>query len=268
MTRLPRTLLTLVAALGLAAPAAATEWLPLRPGVRWSYEVRGELSRSIAGFEQSERLQGTREVQVRGASPKFAARPFEVLEALRAHLVDDAGTRRTKTEMRSSYVKPAANGLLIYGEEFDNPLQGGARQLVRHAEPIQLLPADPKRGQKWHVGTSQLDGLELALDGEVLGFQDAQTPAGVYRGCLKVKLTGTFSGHLSMEGMPVRVERGRYESTLWYAPDVGPVLVEEKQELTLTVAAGQTVTASEHSWRTLRDTNVVPAAPARRDTSR
>ena len=268
MARLPRTLLALVIALGLAAPAAATEWLPLRPGVRWSYEVRGEYSRSLAGFEQTERLQGTREVQVRGASPKFAARPYEVLEALRAHLVDDAGSRRTKTEMHSSYVKPAANGLLLYGEEVDNPLEGGARKLVRHAEPIRLLPADPKRGRKWHVGTSQVSGLQLDVDGEVLGFQDAQTPAGVYRGCLKVQLTGTFSGHLSMEGLRARVTQGSYESTLWYAPDVGPVLVEEKQVLTLALPVGQTVTASEHSWRTLRETNVVPAAPARRDTHR
>ncbi|UCE85530.1 MAG: hypothetical protein JSU66_14505 [Deltaproteobacteria bacterium] len=268
MAGIPRAWLALVTLLCIAAPARAAEWFPLRPGVRWSYDVRGEASRTFAGLTQSERLQGTREMQVRGASPHFPDRPYEVLEAHRVHVESDMGARHTKSEMHSAYLKPAASGLLLYGEEIANPLQGGARKLVRHAKPIQLLPAEPKRGQRWNVGTTELDGLRLDLAGEVVGIQDAQTPAGTYRGCLKVQIHGTFSGQFSLDGLHARVTDGRYRATEWYAPGVGLVLVEEQKELRLALPAGQTVSASEHVWRTLRETNVAPAAPASPDTNR
>ena len=243
----------------LAQGADASEGLPIRPGLRWTYETQAALTRGAAGLEQSEQVLGVREIEVGARSKQFPDQPYEISDSIRGTVRGESGVR-SRSETQTTFVNSGANGLLLYGEEFNNPFRGGVRQLVRHAPPLLLLPAHPTPGSKWRVGSARIDELRLDLEGEVLGFQDAKTPSGLYKSCLKVRITGRFSGYLSMLGVRARVTGGSFSSTEWYALGVGPVLVQEQEKLTLTIAGGQTLTVAETSGRTLRETNATPAA--------
>jgi hypothetical protein len=71
----------------------------------------------------------------------------------------------------------------------------------------------------------KMQGILVGLTGQVLGFEDVETPAGAYKNCLKTKSSSTsISGTLQGAArLSMSVTGGEFSSISWYAPGVGLV---------------------------------------------
>ncbi len=244
--------------------ARAEEWAPLGTGMRWSYRITGVNKQVIAGREQTQAVRGTRNVEVRDITPELPQSPYEVVDTRLTRTQGQPGTSR---ETQRVWMQRGKWGLLGFGEEFPNPLAAGARLMMRYSPPLQLLPADPRRGQKWHVGVAQAVGLRIDLTGEVIGTRDVKTVAGLHRGCLEVRYTGSISGHIDSQGVRLHIHSGSLVSTSYYAPALGKVLEQEHFKMNLRMPDGQIVRSSARTDYVLESSSLPPSAPASPDHS-
>ena len=175
---------------------------------------------------------------------------------------DRASKRRSSSiERRKSFVESSSGGLLVLAREAPNPL-GGEPELARFAVPLALLPPGlgVAQGEKWRVGVDEASGLRSEVRGEILGLQDAQTPAGLFEKCLVVRYTADIAGAIDLYGDRIEVREGRGVTTAWYAPGVGQVLAKEELDQTLELSNGSTIQVREEIEFALSEI-WLPAAP-------
>ena len=243
------------------APVAAdTVWLPTEPGRRWTYVYERERTRIVEGSQEArETLRGTRVDQVMGPAPEFGPETVLIESLLRGQV---AGQPIETVERRRSFVESSGGGLVVLAREAPNPL-GGEPELARFAVPLALLPPGlgVAQGGKWRVGVDEASGLRSEVRGEILGLQDAQTPAGLFEKCLVVRYTADIAGAIDLYGDRIEVREGRGVTTAWYAPGVGQVLAKEELDQTLELSNGSTIQVREQIEFALREL-WLPAAPA------
>ena len=246
----------------VSLPCVAQEWQPLRQGLRWTYETSGVDTVTIAGTTQTVQVEGTRKVLVGRPSSELPGSPYEIIET-RTTRTQGFGT--THTTVRA-WGRSSERGFLAFGEEFEDPFSG-AQRLVRYEPPLRYLPANPRVGQKWHVGAVQADGLRFKLDGEIVGIRDVKTPTGLHRGCLEVRYTGPISGSFASPVGPVPILNGTTTMTSFYAKGIGAVREEEDFGMTMRMPDGMHVRATTRVEHLLQSSNLLdaPARPEKGD---
>jgi hypothetical protein len=240
-------ILTLAIAQAGAATAdgGATEasWMPLEPGRSWTYIYeRDSVRRTGGAAPEHERFRGTLHDRVEGPAPEFGTDAVEVISTLRGRI---AGSPIERTETRRAYLESAGLGYRIHALDAENQILG-SNQLARYDPPLAQLTVGPGAEPRWSVGAVDLGGLKTKLEAEIVGFQDADTPAGRYADCLVVHYEGELRGSFEVYGGRADVTGGSIAVTEWFARGVGLVLAKEDVEQHLTMPDGSTTTISEH----------------------
>ena len=218
--------IVLFAALAAAQTADAGEWTPLAPGERWTYTLEAESAapsvdadgerrgiESAAGERSRQRGLESVEVSELGS---YMGRPVYTLATSR-EIEPEPG------DARESGAQPQLSSHLAYVTV--DP-ERGVRETPDPQLSLELpavgheLPPDPQPGDRWRFSRATRDGGRVELSARVRGFADVDTPAGRYRDCLEVSISGAGrSGALELE----------LEETQWYASRVG--LVRERARL-------------------------------------
>ncbi len=235
----------------LAAGASASTWQPLTVGHRWAYKITEsqeiKLGGQVVGREQK-RGRFVRDVVREGRRAEVPV-PVFVLEDVRSW--QGAATQRFTT-----LTAERGGAVLEIGVDTGDGL-------IVHDEPLVQVPASVQGGLQWNVGTFTLDGLKVEMQGEVLGLQNARTPARTFERCLKVRYTGSLSGLVAVPEGRLPVRSGKLDVTQWYAPDVGVVLSEEALDLEVLTAQGvMTVRTTDHyALDRFEPGHSIPASP-------
>jgi len=249
--------LVALAAVWTALPAAAEEttadrdrkavWLPSEPGTRWTYVYARERERVIGEATERETLRGTLVDEVVGPAEVAGRSAVELRSVLRGRAV---GAAADILERRRLFVAPHPDGLRLLAREQPDAGTGEPRR-VRFQPPLEVLRTGTEAGEPWPAGVERSGGLETRIRGELVGVQDARTPAGLFEKCLVVRHTGSVTGELQMLGEAIDVEEGSLTSTSWYAPGVGLVLAKEESEQVLLTSDGQRIEIRESVQYTL-----------------
>jgi hypothetical protein len=241
--------------------ASAESWMPVQPGITSVHVYRSQKVLRIDGRTvKDESISGTREYAIRDGAERFGQPAMEIRQTLRTRKDPAAGV---VTKTNSEYVEQTANAYRILGSELE---WNGGRHIVRYPTPLAMLPERVQVGAQWHVGRGRLEDLELDIHGRILGQQDAQTPAGLFRRCLVVEYTRTIAGRADdrVRG-PLEVLGGTSRTTVWYAWGVGEVMVKDETEMEVRIPGRGlegTVTATVQS--ALKSRHSIQALPARR----
>ena len=240
----------------VATAGTGPVWMPLEPGRSWTYVFARERSRETENGEETESLRGSLVQQVVGPSAEEGGVLVEALLRGRAE-----GQAAESIEKRRSFVEAGDGALRVLAREAQDPLGGEAR-LARFSPPLELIRAGVAPGETWHVGVDRYGDIRITFEAEILGLQDAQTPAGLYERCLVVRYTGRIEGGIALYGDRIEVRDGRLSATEWYAPGVGLVLAKEDLEQTLELSSGASLIFREKTQYALGQTAVAGAPPA------
>lgn len=237
-----------------AIPATATrasEWQPMAVGHRWAFKITESqeirLAGQVVGREQK-RGRFVRDVVRQGRRADVPV-PVFVFEDVRSW--QGAPTQRFTT-----LAAQRGGAVLEIGVDTGDGL-------IVHDQPLIQVPASIQGGLQWDVGSFALDGLTIEMQGEVLGLQNARTPAQTFERCLKVRYTGQLRGLVEVPEGRLPVRSGTLDVTQWFAPDVGVVLSEESVELEVLTAQGvMTIRTTDHYALDLFETRpTLPASP-------
>ncbi len=255
LVSLPVTMATAAAANpGEPGHAGSSSWWPTDVGNRWSYVYNRERERVVGDVEETvETLRGTRVDVVASTSPQTAPGAVEIQSVLKGR---SEGAVTDTIENSREVLSSSGAGIFVYVREAPHPLTGERRSVVFNP-PFQSLRSGARSSEPWSTGVEQSGGLRTEYQSEILGIQDAQTPAGLFEKCLVLRTQGTVSGTVEIYGDQVSLDGGRLVQTEWFAPGVGRVLAKAELEHTLTMADGQTVAIRERSQFAL--SNVVLA---------
>jgi hypothetical protein len=245
------------AALSAGRAGADASWLPLQPENRWSYTSTG--TRTIRLPHAAETVtptsgKHTTEVtrQIGGAAGGDGA--FEMVHG--SEKPNDAGG--VERESEKWFVSRMGDRLMLVGGDSDAaPIQ------IRR--PVTLFPAEPRPGLKYDAGRLVSKGIDLDMQGEVVGFEDVKTPAGSFRRCLVLRLTGKVAGAAEAgAGLRVALEGGTAETREWYCKGVG--LVKDRMQMTVQMRLpdGNLASTEESFERVLQDYSVA-GSPARQE---
>ncbi len=103
------------------------------------------------------------------------------------------------------------------------------------------------------MSNEDVAGLRGETWGEVIGIQDARTPAGLFEQCLVVRYTVELSGTLEVPGVgAMDVVEGHAVVTEWHAKGIGLVLAKEELSETLVGPNGAEVVAEMKSQSALK----------------
>jgi hypothetical protein len=276
VTRFPR---VAIAALVLLAPlpaataaaedaAASAEaavprsWLPTDLGNRWSYVYSLERQRVTEGGEAAtETFRGTRVDQVTAAADDVAPGAVEIRTTVHGR---SESAVNDLAENRRVVVSSRGAGFRIHLREAPHPLTGET-QVFRFDPPFEGMRPDVGRAEPWDSGVEQSGGLRTEYRTEVLGVQDAKTPAGLYEKCLVLRTQGVMSGSVEVNGETVDVDQGRVVVTEWFAAGVGRVLAKTEVEQKLRMEDGTGLELTEKSQYALGAVELAgdarPAAP-------
>jgi len=237
------------------AAADDVNWMPLEIGSQKTFVHRQDRTLASQGASLGEvRWLGTREERVvapPSAVPEASAE-LRVTTSLKSVEGEEHETQRLfVSATRSAYQIHAAE-LTAHGERYALAYPKPAVALIENAQP----------GEKWHVSSENVAGLKGETWGEVVGIQDARTPAGLFEGCLVVRYTVDLSGTIEVPGVgSMDVAGGKMVVTEWHAKDVGLVLAKEDLSETLIGANGVEVVATIKSQSALKQVEGI-ALPA------
>jgi hypothetical protein len=243
-------------------PEAKTPvWVPTEVGRRWTYVYVRQQTRVLGDEEPVvEKLRGTRIDEITALAPEFGQGVIRVHSRLSGRQYAD---EPPSTEEWVSFMRYGNSSYQLVAEQTTDPASGIA-SIVRYDTPLSLLESGAKPGQRWKVGVRSRGDLHTDLEGEVLGAQDVQTPYGLFKHCLVIRLTGQISGVVEVYGSRMEVPTGEVTLTEWYAPGVGLVLAKEERSQTLVFEDGTRMEYSERTQFALRSTDspatAVPAA--------
>jgi len=233
----------------LPATAFAKNWQPIDVGHNWAYSISQSNVVEIGGqVVNSDRKRGKiRRAVVREGRRSEIPVPVFVVEETRDWKGSEAEHYVTLTAER-------AGALLEYAVDTGEGLNF-------HANPLIQVPASIKGGMKWDVGSFSMNGLEVTMEGEILGVQNAKTKARTYERCLKVRYTGKLSGILEVPEGRLPVRGGSLEVTQWFAPDVGVVLAEESVSMAILTAQGlmEVTTTDNYTLERFQQNSSLPA---------
>ena len=251
----------------VVSPRSGRAFMPTSPGSRSTYVFVQERSRAIAGRDtEIEELRGTRIDEI---APHDGDQGRDVVRVdSQLHARGAGGEIR---ESRSHYYRVDDDRIELLGERYSDPTS--ALDLsTRYEVPLSILEASAEPGQRWEVGVRSRRDLHTRLDGEVLGIQDVDTPAGHFESCLVIRLTGETSGVLEAYGTRMEVPSGDVTLTRWYAPGHGLVLAKEERNQVVVLEDGTQIEYSERTRFALRSAEtsiparagsvIAPAAPA------
>lgn len=208
-------------------PIVAEIWTPASVGNEWSYRISETTRYSIGGEAISRESKTGRYLREITETSHHANVPVPVFvfEEVRAWKGAAASNRTSSL------------GALRSGAFLEYAMDAG-EGLTLHESPLIYVPAGVKGGMSWEVGTLELQGLKVELQGEILGLQTARTPAGPFERCLKIRYTGAVSGLVELENGRLPVRKGQLDMTHWFAPGVGLVMAEETIRMDLLTAQG------------------------------
>ena len=234
---------------------AGVRWMPAQVGTHKVFVHRTDRTLSSAGTELgSERFIGTREERVLAAPAGFAGATAELRVTTHTRSAESGEER----EEQQFFVSPTPSAYQVHAARMQ---ANGQTYLVRYPRPAQLLEEGAEPGRKWHVSTEDVAGLRGETWGEVVGLQDARTPAGLFENCLVVRYTAAMSGRVEVAGAgPMDVVDGKVVATEWHARGVGLVLSKEVLEEKLLAPNGVEISVVVESQSALRELTQAPAA--------
>jgi len=211
-------LVVLLTAASAPTPEAplVNDWWPLRVGTVWEFDTRTDTETKYPNLPVAEHLRGHTERRVTHLRHDFAGvgGVLELSETLR-HAPANGGEENEWTALY--FYTTQADGVYLHAQsELDERLR-------IYDRPLRLLPADPKLGTKWTVGDLFMEGYQIAVTGEVVGFEAVTTPAGRFEGCAKVRYRGPLKGRIEYEDTAYELKTGSFDRTTWFARGVGPV---------------------------------------------
>jgi len=231
---------TAAATMLAAGPAAADsgQWMPLEIGAHKTFVHRQDRTlRSHGESLGDERWVGTREEEVLRASDGIEGVTAELRVTTR--VASEAGEQ---VELQRMFVSPTASAYRIHSSELE---ANGQRYAVVYPRPAVVLREGARVGERWHVSSEEVAGLEGDTWGEVVGLQDARTPAGLFEQCLVVRYTVELSGTLQVDGAgSFDVTDGTMVVTEWHAKGFGMVLAKEQLSEKLVGTDGTEIVAT------------------------
>ncbi len=237
-------------------------WLPTTPGARSTYVYIRERSRAVEGqAAEVEKLRGTRIDEVAARDPGTSDDVIRIDSKLHAK---SSKTNGEVIETHTSFYRVTGTRVELVAERSADPTSA-TDVMTRYDVPLSILESNAEPGQRWQVGVRSQRDLHTNLEGEVLGVQAVETPAGHFEQCLVIRLTGQISGVVEAYGTRMEVPSGDITITRWYAPGAGLVLAKEERSQTLVLEDGTQMNYSERTQFALRsaetETAVTPAAP-------
>ncbi|MCP5042956.1 MAG: hypothetical protein GY944_18180, partial [bacterium] len=164
-----------------APPLPAIVWTPTQTGQRWTYAYVRERSRALEGTQpEVEKLRGTRVDEVASKAVEYGEDVVRVHSVLRAK---SAQSPNEITEEHTGFYRTADTSFELVAEKNPDPTSA-VEVLVRYDVPLTLLESSAQPGQRWKVGVRSQGDVHTDLEGEVLGVQDVETPAGLFEQCL------------------------------------------------------------------------------------
>lgn len=249
----------------IASPQTnSSVFMPTEIGRRWTYVyVREQIRDTGDGNPIVEKLRGTRIDEITAAAPEFGENVVRVRSGLQGRLAAGTAGSTETSEERVGFFRHSGSSYQLVAEETTDPASG-VTSLVQYALPLSLVESGAQPGQRWKVGVRSDGDLHTNLEGEVLGTEDVQTPKGLFKRCLVVRLTGQISGVVESYGSRIEVPTGDFTLTEWYAPGVGLVLAKKELKQTFVFEDGTSMEYSERTQFALRSTDEavspVPAA--------
>ena len=231
---------------GSQPAASESVWMPVEIGSKKVFVHRQDRTLETHGESLGdERWLGTREewvLQAPGEIPDASAE-LRVTTRLRGEGGEEVETQRL-------FVSPTASAYRIHAAELE---ANGQRYTIEYPRPALALAEHARAGEKWHVSTEDVAGLRGDTWGEVVGIQDAHTPAGLFEDCLVVRYTVELSGTLEVPGAgTMAVSNAKLVVTEWHAKGVGLVLAKEELSETLTSPTGFEIVAGMKSQSALK----------------
>lgn len=234
-------------------PGGQSAWIPTRPGTRSTYAYVQERARTLEGQPaEIERVKGTRIDEIAVHDPTFGSNVVRVESNLRAR---SSAAKSEIVEANTRYYRVTGTRVELLAERIPDPMTANPR-LTRYEVPLSILESKAEPGQRWQVGVRSERDLHTNLEGEVLGVQAVDTPAGRFEQCLVIRLTGEISGVVEAYGTRMEVPDGDITVTRWYAPGHGLVLAKEERNQTLVLEDGSTMDYSERTQFALRSTDL------------
>jgi len=240
------------------AVAEKTVWMPIEIGAKKTFVHAQDRDLTTAGQSLGkERWLGTREEWVLQAPAKVANATAEVRVTTR--ISSDQGE---EVDTQRLFVSPTASAYQIHSAQLES---NGQRYAIEYPRPALALEEGARPGEKWHVSSDDVAGLKGETWGEVVGIQDARTPAGLFEQCLVVRYTSELSGTLDVPGVgKMDVVQGSMVVTEWHAKGVGMVLSKEELSESLVGPNGVEVVVvmkSQSALKQLEGTGLAATAP-------
>lgn len=199
-------------------PAKQPNWFPLEVGHEWIYQIDASFELSAPGKPPiKNRLDESGEIRNDRVVTEFAGgQPTVEVVYLGWAPLQLPGIATGKL-----YLAATATG--VYEYAFREIGDDGREVLTKHAKPLRLFPFPATPGVKWAIGTVQVEQAKSTRKGEILGFEEARVPAGVFTGCLKYREHSAITGKYDTEIGLVTVEHGELVETNFQADGIGLV---------------------------------------------
>jgi hypothetical protein len=233
--------------------------MPTEIGRRWSYVYLRERTRTTdATPPTSEKLRGILTEVIAGPAPEFGAGVVELISILEVQTDEQANA---SIEKQRSFLVTRSKSLQEVAREALDPVSG-LTQLEQFSPPIDRIRFGAPAGSKWRMGVWKTEGLDAEYFGEILGVQDAKTPAGVFEKCLVVRYSAKLAGVVEVGGTRFEIRDGHVMGTEWYAPGIGRVLMKRELEQSMVLSNGTEMAFSESVQAALQDAGASEAKDA------
>jgi hypothetical protein len=239
---LPRSALPLCMLLCLSAAAHAADsvdpdWLPLRAGAQWIYELHRDQTYQPDNASSKRIFHVGRATGTAEPAPKRAG---AVLVRERSELQPVEGS--VVPEVLAQWnVYSFGSELLVHAS--GETREDGSESESVYEPPLRLLPTT-KVGATWSAGTFRTGDQTMEMRGEVLGLEDVPGTPG-WSQCLKVRYRGNVVGSATAEKDRAEIESARFERVVWYARGVGIVRDVTTTESDLKLPDGHTTHSSQ-----------------------
>ncbi len=192
-----------------------SDWLPLRPGVRWVYDAvridSAVLSEEAGSGEGAAR---THQIRVEGLEPAPGGKGV----VWRVYTGDGRGLDPLQPSLRESWLMRRAGHAALQSARVRTSLDSRPDEIRQHASVVRTR-RDAAPGMRWMVRLGD-SGHPRQLQAEVVGFEDVETPAGRFPGCLEIRMSGAWRDGGSG---PDAEAAARIEIEEWWARGVGKV---------------------------------------------
>jgi len=217
-----------------AAPATAPNWYPLEVGHEWQYQIDVQLEVSAPGRPPiKQRVDESGEKRIDRVVTEFAG-GLPTVEEVRVGWAGPLGDMSGASG--KSYVAATESGVYLHAQR--ELRENGPEKLTKFSPPHRLLALPAKVGFKWPIGTEVVKKIHIETTGEILPFEDARTPAGVFTQCLKFRESGKLTGAIDSDYGPWQIVDGTYQQIQWLADGVGEVKGEWNSKLTVREPSG------------------------------